>query len=187
MIQLTADAFKARTELDPNWCSKITEPIEVIEYLNMDGSNIQSLSPLLTFSGKGQGKDIIDFSSTKCTSTKVAQGFYPKAHDYISPKPPETKKPKELGILPKIWEKLNPQKHGTTPEEEETKEYCASFFDCKNLKKIRGTFIRNVQASKSLIDELREHDAAQVQNKQIERQATKVVAKILRREPTLEM
>lgn len=56
MIQLTADAFKARTELDPNWCSKITEPIEVIEYLNIDDPTSNHSLPYSRFQEKDKAK-----------------------------------------------------------------------------------------------------------------------------------
>lgn len=131
-MKITAEEFKTRTERNPNWCSKITEPIEVTEYVTMIGSNIQSLSPLLTFTGKDANKHTANFLG--CQQLKIAegtfQGFVGFANSGIE----------KIGDL-----KINYH---------DVRGAAASFFMCEHLKIAEGSFPGYVTFQSSGIQEI---------------------------------
>jgi len=74
LLTITARKFKAAVKLDPAWASKLTGPVEITGYCNMEGSEISFLSPLLHFAGRNAKGDAASFSC--CKNLKVAEGNF---------------------------------------------------------------------------------------------------------------
>lgn len=129
-MKMTASEFRQLTEENPNWCSKITEPIEVIEYLNMNGSNIEALSPLLIFSEKHGNEGVASFQ--RCPNLKIAEGTF---HGFVTFNKSGIE---EIGDL-KITQ---PNDYGRA----------AYFYSCSRLKIARGTYPGFVSFSHSGIE-----------------------------------
>ena len=74
MKKMTGEEFKKLIERNASWCKNLKEPIEVTTYVELGGSKITHLSPLLTFSGK----DEIGWSASffYCKNLKVATGTF---------------------------------------------------------------------------------------------------------------
>ena len=74
MEKLTYKKFYSLIKEDPSWASRLTEPIEVIEYCAMENINITHLSPLLYFTGKNHKNEVATFAF--CYKLKVAEGNF---------------------------------------------------------------------------------------------------------------
>lgn len=115
---MTAAEFLRRTEENPNWCSEITEPTEVIKFVAVGGSEISSLSPLLIFSGRDKIGSVARFIG--CRKLKIAEGTFHGFVDFYSAGI------EEIGNL-KITQ---PNKYGEA----------AYFKNCPNLKIAQGKY-----------------------------------------------
>jgi len=139
MKQVTAEKFKEFVTKDPAWASKLTEPIEVTTYCNMEGSNITHLSPLLTFSGKD--KDGRSASFYNCSNLKIATG---KFAGWVNFSRSGIERIKDLEVT-------QPDKYGE-----------AAFFNgCKNLKIATGKFQGGVNFSRSGIERIKDLEVTQ--------------------------
>lgn len=133
-MKMTAAEFIQRTKANPNWCSTITEPTEVTEYLYRDGSNIESLSPLITFSGKNENGECADFGN--CKNLRIAEGTF---HGHVNFAASGVERIRNLTIT-----------------ETDSANQAASFWNCKNLKIAEGTFPGSVEFGKSGIEKIGE-------------------------------
>jgi hypothetical protein len=89
MRTLTAEQFEKAVELDPAWASKLTEPYgvkggEITDYINLTGSPITHLSPLLHF-------DASRTSLRNCKGLKIAEGNFGGPVDFEGSGIEETK------------------------------------------------------------------------------------------------
>jgi len=139
MKQITGEQFQQAIQLDPAWASKLTEPVEITTYANLQGSNITHLSPLLTFSGRDKQEDAASFSG--CKNLKIATGKF-AGTIYFS----------ESGIE-KIQnlEVTQPNKDG----------WAAHFYECQNLKVATGKFAGCVYFSRSGIAKIQNLEITQ--------------------------
>lgn len=131
-MKITAQEFEDRTKIDPNWCAEITEPIEVTDYLHMRNSNIKSLSPLLTFTGRDTEGQVADFRD--CKDLVIAQG---KFHGFVSFTDSGIKKIQDLEVI-------QPDLEGKA----------ASFMGCEHLKIATGKYNGYVCFAHSEIEKL---------------------------------
>lgn len=132
MRKITAKEFKQSIKLDPAWAARLTEPVEITDYCNMEGSKITYLSPLLHF-GKRNNKG---YSATfdGCSHLKVAEGRFAGWVDFS-----------RSGA-----EKIGDLKIGAPDKEG----YAASFCECNALKIAEGTFPGYVDFSHSGINKI---------------------------------
>lgn len=131
-MKLTAEEFIKRTLENPNWCSEITEPTEITEYLKLEDSEITTLSPLLIFVGRNKLGDTASFKG--CKQLKIAEGTF---HGYVGFSASGIE---EIGDLKVI----QPDEDG----------HAASFWKCKNLKIAQGTFPGHVNFEHAGIEEI---------------------------------
>ena len=82
MRNLTAAEFKAAVSLDPAWAATITDPVEITDYCDMEGSKITHLSSLLHFSGRNHKGNAATFEG--CNHLKVAEGKFAGFVDFSS-------------------------------------------------------------------------------------------------------
>lgn len=137
-MRITAKEFKKRTKIDPNWCSKITEPTEVIDYAVLSYSKIESLSPLLTFHGNNGDATLLD----GCKNLKVAEGTFHGCVDFSN------SGIQKIGNLVIKHPNLN--------------HIAARFSDCKSLKLATGTYPGVVTFENSGVEEIRDLHITQV-------------------------
>lgn len=195
-MKITAVEFIQRTLQDPNWCSKLTEPLEITEYLVISG-DIKSLSPLLTFSGRDSNGYVAHFEN--CKQLKIAEGTF---HGCVGFNKSGIEKIGELKITQtNVWGEaanyvrckelkiaegtypgsVNFSHSGITaaknirvlqPDEDGN---AAEFDNCPNLQEIRGEFNGKITGNEDLVKDYHEN------------KATKKVARIRTQEPTLEL
>ena len=125
--KITTKEFKYFIKLDPAWAERLTEPVEITDYCDMEGSKITHLSPLLRFSKRNYKGYAATFFG--CNQLKVAEGEFAGWVDF-SRSGVET-----ISDL-KVYA---PDKQG----------YAASFCQCNALKVAEGIFPGYVDFSHS--------------------------------------
>jgi len=74
MRSISAKQFKEFIEKDPAWASKLTGPVDIRTYANMDNTGITHLSPMLHFSGRDENGNVASFKG--CSKLEVAEGTF---------------------------------------------------------------------------------------------------------------
>jgi len=118
MRKISAKEFKQSIKIDPAWAAGLTEPVEITDYCDMEGSKITHLSPLLHFSKRNHKGYAATFDG--CNQLKVAEGRFAGWVDFS-----------RSGV-----EKIGDLKI-STPDKEG---YAASFCECNALNTAEGTF-----------------------------------------------
>ena len=180
-MKITSDEFIERTLDDPTWCSKLSEPTEVIEPIVMYEFPITALSPLLTFTGKDRNGDVASF--TDCPKLIIAEGIFHGQVDFTSAgiekigdlKITQTNKSGQAACF--RWCKYLEIAEGNYPGFvdfegtgiKETKNlsvtgknvagYAVTFTDCCNLTKIRGSFLGEIGGKEPLLKEYHQYMA----------------------------
>ena len=132
-MRITGTEFEGAIKKDPSWCKALKEPIEITTYVELRGSNITHLSPLLTFSGTDTCGWVADFQG--CKNLKVATGTYKGA----------------VNFSPSGIEKIeNLVVNGTDKDG-----ISANFRDCKDLKVAAGTYQGFVAFDKTGISQIK--------------------------------
>jgi hypothetical protein len=103
---------------DPAFFEHWNTPLEIIEFVNCQNTEITHLSPYLTFSGKSKVGETADFSN--CKSLKIATGTF---HGFVWFTNSGIEKIEDLHIT-----------------ECSTDNWAASFLACKSLKIASGTY-----------------------------------------------
>ncbi|MEI6656026.1 MAG: hypothetical protein WCP45_14780 [Verrucomicrobiota bacterium] len=80
MRKITAREFKQSIKRDPAWALTLTDPVEITDYCDMDGSKITHLSALLHFSGRNNIGNAATFEG--CKHLKVAEGKFAGLVDF---------------------------------------------------------------------------------------------------------
>lgn len=138
-MKITAKEFQDRTEKDPNWCSTITESTEVIDFLDLYDSKIQSLSSLLIFSGRNEEGNVANFID--CKDLNFAEGTF---HGYVSFNQSGISRTRNLTIT-------QPNNEGRA----------ASFWLCKNLSIAEGIYPGYVNYYATGIKEIKDLEVTQ--------------------------
>ncbi|MCP5543864.1 MAG: hypothetical protein H7A49_08150 [Akkermansiaceae bacterium] len=127
MKLITSAQFLKNVEADPSWAAKLSQPVKVTNFCNMEGTAITHLSPLLIFGG--QSIDGTAASFANCQFLKTAEGVFDGAvyfdHSAIT----------GIGEL--------------AVRQEDRNGMAASFNGCRRLKEARGTFAGAVRFSES--------------------------------------
>ena len=118
MKQLLTAEFNAKITHDPAWAATLTEPVEILDYCNMNFSPITHLSPLLRFTGRNEDGDVASFE--QCENLKVAEGTFHGSVNF------------QWAAIEKIGELIITRTNRAG--------YAANFDYCKSLKVASGTF-----------------------------------------------
>ena len=128
--QISAAEFKEKVEADPSWASTLTEPIQVMEWVDMAGSKITHLSKYLHFTGVSGKRLCADFSNCKYLK-KLEGNFYCDANFNGS------------GI-DEIGEVKVAENGG----------FALTLTNCKNLKIVKGEFAAAINLSHSNVGDI---------------------------------
>ncbi|MEI7910651.1 MAG: hypothetical protein WCK77_13525 [Verrucomicrobiota bacterium] len=127
MREITAREFKQSIKSDPAWAAKLTEPVEITDYCDMEGSKITHLPQLLHFTKRNHKGFAATFDG--CNHLKVAEGKFAGWVDFS-----------RSGV-----EKIGDLKI-SAPDKEG---YAASFCECYALKTAEGCYPGYVDFSNS--------------------------------------
>jgi hypothetical protein len=122
MNQISVKQFQEAVKSDPGWAAKLTEPLGVVGYCNMQDSEITHLSPFLHFSSGREDPKIevaggANFSG--CKNLKVAEGRFHESVNFSN------SGVEEIGDL-----EVDRDEDG----------WAASFCECFELRTASGTF-----------------------------------------------
>ena len=130
--KITTKEFKYFIKLDPAWAERLTEPVEITDYCDMEGSKITHLSSLLHFSGRNHKGNAATFD--RCSHLKIAEGKFAGLVDFSH------SGVEKIGSL----EITAPNKRGEA----------ACFWSCNALSIAEGTFPGCVWFSESGVKEI---------------------------------